>query len=96
MKKKYIYILDKKYELLETPYSDINRANMGWQDAFQLQIWINPAMAEEQKQSTLIHECIHAIEMQLGLNLTESQVQGLETGLFMMGFCPNIVLEGGK
>ena len=45
-------------------------------------IAIKDGLKPEQEQSTLLHECIHAISDSLGLGLTEKQVQGLETGLF--------------
>ena len=43
---------------------------------------LKDGMKPEQEQSTLLHECIHAISDSLGLGLTEKQVQGLETGLY--------------
>ena len=45
-------------------------------------IALKDGMKLEQEQSTLLHECIHAISDSLGLGLTEKQVQGLETGLY--------------
>jgi hypothetical protein len=45
-------------------------------------ITIKEGLKLEQEQSTLLHECIHAISDSLGLGLSEKQVQGLETGLF--------------
>lgn len=45
-------------------------------------ITIKEGLKPEQEQSTLLHECIHAISDSLGLGLTEKQVQGLETGLY--------------
>jgi hypothetical protein len=43
---------------------------------------VKDGLKPEQEQSTLLHECIHAISDSLGLGLTEKQVQGLETGLY--------------
>ena len=43
---------------------------------------VKDGLKPEQEQSTVLHECIHAISDSLGLGLTEKQVQGLEAGLY--------------
>lgn len=43
---------------------------------------IKHGLKPEQERSTILHECIHAIDYSLGLGLTEKQVMGLEAGLY--------------
>lgn len=55
---------------------------MGECDLENQSITVKEGLKPEQEQSTLLHECIHAISDSLGLGLTEKMVQGLETGLY--------------
>lgn len=55
---------------------------IGCSDLENQHITVKDGMKPEQEKSTLLHEVIHAISDTLGLNLTEKEVQGLETGLF--------------
>lgn len=54
-------------------------------------ITIKEGLKDEQEASTLLHECIHAIDYQLGLGLTERQVLGLETGIYDLLHDPQFV-----
>lgn len=45
-------------------------------------ITIKEGLKPEQERSTVLHECLHAIDFSLGLGLTERQVMGLEAGLY--------------
>lgn len=45
-------------------------------------IRIKEGMDPQQERCTLLHECIHAIEESLGLDLTEKTVLALEAGLY--------------
>ena len=56
--------------------------DLGECDLEKQTLTIKDGMKLEQEQSTVLHECIHAISDSLGLNLTERQVQGLETGIY--------------
>ncbi len=44
-------------------------------------ITIDPDSAEEQQKDTLLHECIHALDSELGTEMKEVQVKLLATGL---------------
>lgn len=48
------------------------------------EIWIDNTADAVRASSTVLHEVIHAIDGHLGLELTEAQVRGLETGLFTL------------
>jgi hypothetical protein len=63
-------------------YCVMPKDELGECDLERQAIKLKEAMKLEQEQSTLLHECIHAVSDSLGLGLTERQVQGLETGLY--------------
>jgi len=63
-------------------YGQLAKDEIGECDLENQSITIKDGLKPEQEKSTLLHEFIHAISDSLGLNLTERQVQGLETGLF--------------
>ena len=63
-------------------YKTLEKDDLGECDLEHQAIAIKEGLKAEQEQSTLLHECIHAISDSLGLGLTEKQVQGLETGLY--------------
>ena len=63
-------------------YGEMPKDELGECDLENQAIKLKDGLKPEQEQSTLLHECIHAISDSLGLGLTEKQVQGLETGLF--------------
>lgn len=60
----------------------LEKDEIGESDLEKQHITLKDGLKLEQEQSTLIHECLHAISDTLGLGLTEKQVQGLETGLY--------------
>lgn len=75
-------ILGIEYEVIE--YSDTQNTDptlMGQADSKSGKIHVCKNMPAKIKRSTLLHEAIHIISDNLGLNLKESQVLGLETGL---------------
>ena len=72
-------ILGKKWSV---DYKSMEKDELGECDLENQSITIKDGLKTEQETSTLLHECIHASSDSLGLNLTEKQVQGLETGLF--------------
>lgn len=41
---------------------------------------VNPHQSLESKRDTILHEIIHAISDEMGLNMTEKQVKGCATG----------------
>jgi hypothetical protein len=63
-------------------YCEMPKDELGECDLENQAIKLKDGLKPEQEQSTLLHECIHAISDSLGLGLTEKQVQGLETGLY--------------
>ena len=60
----------------------LGKDEMGLCDLEAQAIHVKDGLKAEQEGSTVLHECIHAISDSLGLNLSEKQVQGLETGLY--------------
>jgi hypothetical protein len=72
-------LLGKKWTVT---YCVMPKEELGECDLEHQAIKLKEGLKLEQEQSTLLHECIHAISDSLGLGLTERQVQGLETGLY--------------
>jgi hypothetical protein len=63
-------------------YAPLQKDELGECDLEHQSMTVKDGLKPEQEQSTLLHECIHAISDSLGLGLTEKQVQGLEAGLY--------------
>ncbi|MDX1486558.1 MAG: hypothetical protein R3268_00050 [Acidiferrobacterales bacterium] len=75
--------LQEEYEIL-WPGVAANQSVSGLCISYNHEIWYDESLSVEMAVSTILHEVIHAIDDHLGLNLTEQQVQGLETGLFSL------------
>ena len=75
-------ILGIEYDIVEFENNSRNDQAMGRGDSKTATIHLCKDMKEEVKRSTLLHEVIHQISDKLGLDLNETQVCGLETGLF--------------
>lgn len=73
-------ILGKRWTVTYRPLDA--KDELGEMDLENQAIGIKDGLKLEQEQSTVLHECIHAISDSLGLGLTEKQVQGLEAGLY--------------
>jgi len=80
MKAKSINICGINYSIEEVEFLT-DGAAMGRSNSMAAQIYINRNMPDEVKQSTILHEIIHQIADRLGLDLKESDVRCLETGL---------------
>ena len=50
----------------------------------KLTVSVRDGLPPEKEKLVVVHELIHAIEDVLGLKLKESQVEGLETGLYAL------------
>jgi hypothetical protein len=75
-------ILGKKWSVEYVKDAPLAKDEMGQCDLEAQALHVKDGLKAEQEASTLLHETIHAISDSLGLNLSEKQVQGLETGLF--------------
>jgi len=73
-------ILGKRWTVTYGPLAA--KDELGESDLENQALTVKDGLKPEQEQSTLLHECIHAISDSLGLGLSEKQVQGLETGLY--------------
>jgi hypothetical protein len=72
-------LLGKKWTVT---FCAMPKDELGECDLERQHLKVKDGLKTEQEQSTLLHECIHAVSDSLGLGLTEKQVQGLETGLY--------------
>lgn len=53
-----------------------------WMD--RLEIHIDSSVSKELQEETMLHEAIHAIDEENGLDLTEQQVQSLGHGIYQL------------
>jgi hypothetical protein len=84
-----IDILGKSVMVVDK-HSESEEDDVGLYDDRRCIIWLDSVIPKHQQTSTLIHECVHGISAMLGLKLSETQVLGLEAGLYSIGFRPKI------
>ena len=73
-------ILGYNYKILHKSKKDME--SLGLCRYGKLQIHISKKQAPQQKESTVLHEMIHAISYHLHLELSEQQIMALESGLY--------------
>ena len=73
----FIEIIGKRYRVIykKTP------EKLGECDVKTSEISINPHQSEESKRDTLLHECIHAIDNEMQIKLSERQTRLTATGV---------------
>jgi len=81
-----VNILGLEYKIIEREAFHSEDHNMGMSDSIRNEIIIRPSMNNDNKESTLLHEVIHIISDKLGLDLDESKVGCLESGLYSVGY----------
>lgn len=80
----YVSVIGKKFQVIQVDKSDLDTLedeSDGECEYAQQTIKIRMGRAPDCVKDTLLHECIHAIEDSLNLELTENQVARLATGL---------------
>ena len=87
-----ITILGKHWDIIYFDDNDLI-TNMGACDQGNLRISVNKNLARDQIGETILHEMLHAVDLELGLGLRESQVRQLSTGLYSAGV--QIVIPDG-
>jgi len=76
---KRIKILGKYYKVIPTDQGDYGICNTE-----TCEIHLRQNQNHQQKKDTLLHECIHAIDDAMQLNLTEEQVFGMAGGVYAL------------
>ena len=77
-----VKVLYKEYEISEQGnLHDENGDLLGLIQYLPQEIILNADAAEEQKQATLVHEVIHALDEMYGIGLKEKQVEKLGNAL---------------
>ena len=64
--------------------SPLNEDESGECDYDKSVMSIRDGMESQQERKTVLHETLHAVSDQMGLNLSEKQIVGLENGLFQV------------
>ncbi len=82
MDSKTVKILGKKFAIEECEDFGKTDVTMGRVDIKTGKIYIKANMPEDIKGEVLLHEVIHAICESLAIELTESQVTALSSGIF--------------
>lgn len=72
------------YEVIEDNANLNGRGGSGQHDAMDQKIWIDSTQHQEQKESTLLHEIIEAINSLNNLELNHQQICALETNLYQV------------
>lgn len=78
---KQAMILGRRYRIEFVEKVDDDN-NFGEHDCATQHIKVKASITDDLKKATVLHECLHAIDDALGLELTEDDVQKLEGGLF--------------
>ena len=68
-----IVLNNQEYIVTEADPSGFSPGSMGAANIVESKILINDTMTEQQKMSTLVHECIHVIANQNALSCEESE-----------------------
>ena len=50
----------------------------------KMTIYVRDGLEIQLERSTILHETLHAISDLMGLDLTEKQIEGLETGIYQV------------
>ena len=79
-------ILGQEFEIVYRDCFHPEDADMGKTDTRLSQIIIRQNMNQDVSESTVLHEVIHVISEKLGLELSEAQVLGIESGLYSVGY----------
>lgn len=80
-----VKILYKDYEIVEVENLHNAEGDLyGEIEYLSETIRINPAASTKVKDSTLIHEAVHAIDEMYGIGLKEKQVEKLGNAIYMM------------
>lgn len=79
-----VKVLGKTYSISIVEKVDEENSQLGEQDEVAQKIVIRREQHFESFQDTLLHEVIHAVELAMGLELREEQVNGIATGLIQV------------
>ena len=83
----YVKIGGQSFGIIRAPLivEDVDGVLLGECRSHENLIYINNTVPESVQRSSLLHECIHGVSDAFGLDLSEQQVQSLESALFDMG-----------
>ena len=78
-----IKIISKRFSIAYVPEGegDLTEDKMGLCDTLHQQIWIEEGLEYDTQKETVLHEVLHAISDEMGLELTEAQVSGGVKGI---------------
>ena len=76
-----VRVLGKDFKLRYETEGNLELQDYGHMKYTKLEIAIRDGMPKQLEQDTLMHELIHAIEVQTDLNLSEAQVRTLGCGI---------------
>ena len=73
--------MGKTYDIHWVSGKPLDEDDLGELDPTLQKISIRKGQPWEQEQDTLLHEVVHAVDCELSLNMKESQVHGVATGI---------------
>lgn len=76
-------IISKRFTVNYVPEGggDLTGEQMGLCDTLGQLIWIEDGLEYDTQKETILHETLHAVSDEMGLNLTEEQVSGATKGV---------------
>jgi hypothetical protein len=79
-----IRVLGKDYSVKFTAGEPVHDDAQGHCDYLKLRISIREGLAPAEERSTLLHEALHCVSHAMGLHLSESRIERLETGILAL------------
>lgn len=76
-------IISKRFtvEYVQEGEGDLTEDKMGLCDTLNQKIWIEEGLKYDTQKETVLHETVHAISDEMGLDLSEAQVSGTAKGM---------------
>lgn len=76
-----VHILGQDYKVERRGKKDMPKL-LGWCDVNKNVVQLRDTLSGDKLGEIFLHECIHAIEQQMSLDLTEKQVNSLGVGVY--------------
>lgn len=79
---KIIRVMGKSYRVASDRGCPLTSGIMGLHDPLSLDITLSAKLCEEQARQIVVHEILHAIELSLGIDLSERNVCAISSAFY--------------
>lgn len=83
-KRSTIRILGKEFSVIDTPPSPLSNMHWGHCDSARGEIRVQEDLCPDQRRDTILHECLHAIDYAVSLDISERQVHAMAAGVLAL------------